>query len=111
MAGAEFVAGDEHFIAGAKAGRSAFDDRAGAIDARHVRKRAHDARMSLAGKRVLVIERRIGDANQHVAGGQLVVRDRLDAGRDLAIRASADEVARKRLGLRNAKYHANDSEI
>ena len=101
MAGAQLVAGDEHFVAGSIIGRRAFRHRARAIDARHVRKRANDARMPLSRQCVLVVERRVGDANQHVAGRQIVQRDLLDAGRELAVGILADHERGERLACRN----------
>jgi hypothetical protein len=67
-AGAELMAGNKHLVAEPVIGRCAFHNRSGAIDARHMGQCSHNARMALGRKRVLVIERRIRDVEQHVAG-------------------------------------------
>jgi len=60
-------------------GMAALENAAGAVDAGHHRPGAHDR--ALVGDRepVLVVERRVGDADQHVAVGKLAFIDRLDA--------------------------------
>ena len=72
MAGAKIVAGDDDLIPGSVIRRRTFLYRAGTIDARHMWQSSDNTRMTLRRQRVLIVQRRIRDTNQDLAGRQLV---------------------------------------
>jgi hypothetical protein len=70
--GAELITGDEHLHAWRNARRGRSEHGSRGVDSRHVRKLPDHAAMPGSGKRVFVIERRIGDADGHFrVGGRL----------------------------------------
>src|SRR5262249_2543889 len=73
--------------------------RAGAIDARHMRQRADNARMPLRCQCVLVVERRVPDTDEHLARGQFIGCEALDTSRHLAVGTFTRNEGGERCGL------------
>jgi hypothetical protein len=71
LARTQLVAGDNDLLAPLKLRRRTFDDDACRVDSRHMRQLTDDARVSLRGEGILVIQRGVMHADQHVAQRQI----------------------------------------
>ena len=82
---AQVIAAGDHAVAGAKGRVCAFDDFAHGVNAGGVGIVTGHAAVAVGGEGIFVVERGIADADEQIAGGQVVHGARLDLAHDAGV--------------------------